>query len=242
MTLPLALISPQWQCPENIVAYTTTKAGGVSEGDFVGLNVGAHVGDNLHHVQANRSLLPHSEKITWLEQVHGNRVARLPTQNVQADAAFSTSSLHFCAVMTADCVPILLCDVKGTQVAAVHAGWKGLENHIIENAITAFDNAPGELMAWIGPAICEACYEVDEHLASVFKRYPTAIKQGQTSNKFLLNLPLIAEYQLKELGLSNVTQSHLCTYCREDLFYSHRHATHQHKPNTGRIVSVIGLK
>lgn len=242
MTSPPALITPQWQCPKSIVAFTTTKAGGVSEGDFVGLNVGAHVGDDLDHVQVNRGMLPHSKKITWLEQVHGNRVARLPTRDMRADAAFSTSSMHFCAVMTADCVPILLCDVKGTQVAAVHAGWKGLENRIIANAVDIFDTEPSDVMAWIGPAICGACYEVDAHIANVFKRYPTAIEQGQTFSKFLLNLPLIAEYQLKELGVLSVLQSHLCTYCREDLFYSHRHATHHHKPSTGRIVSVIGLK
>jgi len=100
----LDLITPAWSCPANVVAYTTTRMGGTSIGDFAGLNVGAHVGDDLLLVKANRSLIPHSEKITWLEQVHSNRVVSLPSADTTADASYSSSTSHFCAVMTADCV------------------------------------------------------------------------------------------------------------------------------------------
>ncbi|WP_394221053.1 peptidoglycan editing factor PgeF [Alteromonas gracilis] len=238
----LNLITPQWPCPPNIVAYTTTRSGGASVGDFAGLNVGSHVGDDLLMVKANRSLLPYSDKITWLEQVHSNRVVSLPSVDTTADAAYSTSTSHFCAVMTADCVPILLCDDQGQEVAAVHAGWKGLDSKIIANAVARFTFPASKLMAWIGPAISGCCYEVDVDLANKFKHVENAVSMSANKGKFLLNLPLIAQTQLIEAGVTNVTQSNLCTYSDEQRFYSHRRATHQHKRTTGRIVSVIGIR
>lgn len=210
-------------------------------GDFAGLNVGAHVGDDLLLVKANRSLIPHSEKITWLEQVHGNRVVSLPSVDTTADAAYSSSKSHFCAVMTADCVPILLCDESGEQVAAVHAGWKGLETNIITNAVGHFSCNANKLIAWIGPAISGACYEVDAQLASKFSHIDGAIANSTNKGKYLLDLPLVAQMQLQQTGVGDITQSNLCTYTDERRFYSHRRATHQNKRTTGRMVSVIGM-
>ncbi len=235
------LIRPNWDCPKNVVAYCSTRVGGSSLGDFKGLNVGAHVGDEPEAVKANRNMLPYIDKITWLEQVHGNRVTALPTEDITADASSSSSCRHFCAVMTADCVPILLCDNTGTQVAAVHAGWKGLESEIIANAVNTFSGSPQNIIAWIGPAISGMCYEVDETLARRFGNYKDAVIKGDRAGKFLLDLPYIAEQQLKNAKVGSVTQSRLCTYSREDLFFSHRRATHQNKSSTGRMVSVIGL-
>ena len=237
----LDLVTPAWSCPSNVVAYTTTRSGGGSMGDFAGLNVGAHVGDDLLLVKANRSLIPHSEKITWLEQVHSNRVVSLPSADTTADAAYSSSKSHFCAVMTADCVPILLCDGSGQEVAAVHAGWKGLETNIIKNAVGQFSCDTHKLMAWIGPAISGACYEVDAQLASKFRHIKGAIADSPNEGKYLLDLPLIAQMQLQQAGVDIITQSNLCTYSDEQRFYSHRRATHQSKRTTGRMVSVIGL-
>lgn len=210
-------------------------------GDFSGLNVGAHVGDDLLLVKANRHQLPHNDKITWLEQVHSNKVVSLPTVDTTADAAISESSNFYCAVMTADCVPVLLSNRTGTQVAAVHAGWKGLESGIIANTVHAFSCEPSEIIAWVGPAICGQCYEVDSQVANRFSAYPLAVTPSENQNKFLLNLPAIAEQQLANVKVTSVTQSGLCTYCQPDKFYSHRLATHQNKRSTGRIVSVIGL-
>lgn len=237
----LDLVTPAWSCPSNVVAYTTTRSGGGSMGDFAGLNVGAHVGDDLLLVKANRSLIPHSEKITWLEQVHSNRVVSLPSADTTADAAYSSSKSHFCAVMTADCVPILLCDGSGQEVAAVHAGWKGLETNIIKNAVGQFSCDTHKLMAWIGPAISGACYEVDAQLASKFRHIKGVIADSPNEGKYLLDLPLIAQMQLQQAGVDIITQSNLCTYSDERRFYSHRRATHQNKRTTGRMVSVIGL-
>lgn len=237
----LDLITPAWSCPPNIVAYTTTRMGGASVGDFAGLNVGAHVGDDLMLVKANRSLIPHSEKITWLEQVHSNRVVSLPSADTTADAAYSSSNSHFCAVMTADCVPILLCDESGQEVAAVHAGWKGLESNIIKNAISRFKSKPSKLIAWVGPAISGGCYEVDAELANKFRHVEGAISDSANKGKFLLDLPRVTRVQLQQAGVENITLSNLCTYTDEKRFYSHRRATHQNKRTTGRMVSVIGI-
>ncbi|MDP6880514.1 MAG: peptidoglycan editing factor PgeF [Alteromonas macleodii] len=237
----LDLITPVWSCPANVVAYTTTRMGGTSIGDFAGLNVGAHVGDDLLLVKANRSLIPHSEKITWLEQVHSNRVVSLPSADTTADASYSSSTSHFCAVMTADCVPILLCDESGQEVAAVHAGWKGLDTNIIGNAVSHFGSDAKKLIAWVGPAISGPCYEVDAQLASKFRHIDGAIANSSDRGKYLLDLPLVAQVQLQQAGVENITQSNLCTYTDEQRFYSHRRATHQNKRTTGRIVSVIGL-
>ncbi len=236
------LITPAWSCPDNVVAYTSTRNGGISRGIYEGLNVGAHVGDDLAVVKQNRSKLPLSSKITWLEQVHGCTVATLPTTAITADAAYTDKPEQFCAVMTADCVPILLCDTAGSEVAAVHAGWKGLDIKIIAETLRCFSNSPSSIMAWIGPAICNKCYEVDSGVAFRFSQYDGVVTPSKNSDKYYLNLPLIAQLQLNSLGVNQVTQSCLCTYCESHMFYSHRKATHDNAKATGRIVSAIGFR
>jgi len=236
------IVVPQWQVPENILAYTSTRLGGVSHGDYGSNNVGDHVGDKASAVAINRANLPAANHITWLKQVHGNHVVTLPSETTEGDAAFTAQQGQCCAVMTADCVPILICDEAGTQVAAVHAGWKGLSLNIISKTIAHFSSPPTRLQAWVGPAICQQCYEVNEKLADTFAGFPNAIEKGKSDDKFQLNLPLIAETQLRSLNIGQVVQSNLCTYCDADRFYSHRRATHQGKQATGRIVSVIGLR
>lgn len=248
-----SIITPSWRAPDNVIAYTSTRYHGVSEGAFAGCNVGLHVGDDPSAVKHNRASLLYAERINWLQQVHGNNVIHLPacdthiidgSQQVAegADAAISSSDSHFCGVMTADCVPILLCDNAGTQVAAIHAGWQGLRLDIIAKCVTKFTAQPNALMAWIGPAICQQCYEVDGQLAETFSHYPGAIAAGASENKYQLNLPAIAEFQLLSLGVNQVEKSEYCTYCQPELFYSHRRATHEGLSATGRMVSVIGLR
>lgn len=247
MSIESHFIKPCWTLPPNIVAYTTTRLGGYSQAAYKGLNVGMHVGDNTESVNKNRALLPNSNKLLWLNQVHGSEIVQLDSTleshtPPDADGAFSCSADYHCAVMTADCLPVLMCDNKGTQVAAVHAGWKGLALRILENAVRHFSVPLHEISVWIGPAICKTCYEVDEGLMSKFAHYPSAIAPSRNVNKYLLDLPHIAKLQLNEIGIDNVTLSHLCTYCDKDTFYSHRYATHHGLSSTGRIVSVIGLR
>ena len=261
MSINKRFITPE--CfPDNVVAYTSTRLSGVSNeafsdskaltdsraqedevaNDYRWFNVGAHVGDDIKSVNDNRANLPYSDKITWLEQVHGKTVVTLPASSIVADASFSSSSAHFCAVMTADCVPVLLSDSRGKEVSAIHAGWKGLEANIIANAVAHFSSTPSQLVAWIGPAICGACYEVDETLADKFSHYEDSVKQKNEADKYLLDLPNIANLQLARLGIKHISQSNLCTYCQNDVFYSHRKATHDNYGATGRIVSVIGFR
>ena len=185
----LDLVTPAWSCPSNVVAYTTTRSGGGSMGDFAGLNVGAHVGDDLLLVKANRSLIPNSEKITWLEQVHSNRVVSLPSADTTADAAYSSSKSHFCAVMTADCVPILLCDGSGQEVAAVHAGWKGLETNIIKNAVIAIRCLQGDRVqkSIVGVETVDNIEKNDGHTSILREN----LKQSLISNPKCRNLKVL---------------------------------------------------
>ncbi|GGW85655.1 peptidoglycan editing factor PgeF [Alteromonas halophila] len=237
----LSLIYPVWEAPPDILAYTTTRAGGISEGTYASLNVGEHVGDEPGRVKHNRSLLPGAQGITWLQQVHSNDVVTLPATLHKADAAISRTPGLSCAVMTADCVPVLLCNQTGTEVAAIHAGWRGLADGVIGNTVRAMTSPAAQLFAWIGPAICGDCYEVDQQLAAQFDSVPGAVKR-RNDNKALLDLPLIAEYQLLASSIRSVVQSKACTYTDSTRFFSHRRASHAGNINTGRQVSVIGIR
>lgn len=242
MTTRLTLISPKWAVspPKNIVSYSTTCADGVSTGNYQSLNLGDHVCDDSFAVVQNRKLLPYSKKIHWLEQHHSNSVVKLPSTNHYADGTISHDSQHFCAVMTADCVPVLLCDLHGREVAALHAGWKGLSLKILQRAVRIMNTKPAQLQAWIGPAICQDCYEVPAQVANQFSTYSQAIKPSRNPQKFLLNLPLIAQLQLQQVGLRFITQSGLCTYT-DERFFSHRRSSHLGVGHTGRQASVIGM-
>jgi YfiH family protein len=157
----LEVIVPEWNAPENIKAFFTLRSGGMSAcayGDkdgFCGLNLGNHVGDNKYSVRGNRRIVTDmlGAEPKWLSQVHSSRVVRAEEQ---ADAEFTTAAGIPCVVMTADCVPVLLCDKKGIVIAAAHAGWKGLADGVLQNTVAAMRKEIGdeaEIIAWIGPHI-----------------------------------------------------------------------------------------
>jgi len=245
----LSLIVPDWPAPSNVFAYTSTRQGGESTGVYAGCNVGLHVGDNASHVLANRAGLPESDRLVWLNQVHGNTVVvldatslALETGATEADASLSRTPDVACAIMTADCVPVLLTNKAGTEVAAVHAGWQGLDSQIIAETVKRLHACSQDLLAWIGPAISQACYEVPDSLASRFAQYDGVIKPAGVDGKSLLDLAGIAAKQLAACGVEHVVNSGLCTYRDETRFFSHRRATHQRHQTTGRMVSVIGMR
>ncbi|MDC8832792.1 peptidoglycan editing factor PgeF [Alteromonas gilva] len=240
MNFELPTVVPQWPAPPNVVAYCTTRDGGVSQGPYQSLNLGFHVHDDPAAVTQNRKRLPHADKLRWLEQIHGHDVIVLPSTQHTADAAISRTPEHYCAVMTADCIPLLLCNKQGTEVAAVHAGWQGLKVKIIEHTLARLSADAQDVYAWIGPAICQQCYEVSHQVAQYFSQYPGVLTRSASADKYLLNLPLVAEYQLLAAGVKNIVQSGLCTY-QDARFFSHRQASHHHCQQTGRQVSVIGL-
>lgn len=240
MNCDIPLIIPTWDAPANVLAYCSTREGGCSTGPYASLNVGMHVGDCAASVSRNRQLLPSHQKLHWLNQVHGDQVVELPSSKTEADAAISRSPEHYCAVMTADCVPVLLCNTTATEVAAIHAGWKGLHLNIIAQTVATMQSPANSLFAWIGPSISQPHYEVGEQVARHFSQYPGAIIRSSNADKYLIDLPMVAQYQLSAVGIANVTSAPLCTYS-DERFFSHRQATHHQQQQTGRMVSVIGL-
>jgi polyphenol oxidase len=139
-------------------------------------------------------------------------------------------------ILTADCLPITLCNKQGNEVAAIHAGWRGLYNGVIENTLSELASPPSELMAWIGPAICQRCYEVgDEVYKSFTEKHPKSKQAFQAFNqKWMAHLPLIAEIILNQLGVLSIYQSDLCTFESNNDFYSYRR-----EQQTGRIATFV---
>lgn len=240
----LPVITPDWPAPPHVKAIQTTRLGGVSQGPYASLNLGDHVQDQPMHVAANRqrlsALLP-AEPV-WLQQVHGVRVIdAAQAQCVEtADASFATRKHIVCVVMTADCLPLLLCDRAGSVVAAVHAGWRGLCDGVIEATVAALSaHVPvDQLLAWCGPAIGPQAFEVGAEVrAQMMARDAAAVEafvpQGE---KWLANLYLLARQRLAKLGVTQVYGGDACTYQSPEQYFSYRR-----DGVTGRMASAIWL-
>ena len=251
MTTGLAAdASNDWLRPDigarGIQVISTTRAGGASTGNFAGFNVGGHVGDSDEIVQANRQLLygqlARASTITWLNQVHGTRVIHAPSEyskSVEADAVWSDESGFACAVMTADCLPVMLADVDGKYVAAAHCGWRGLAGGILKRTIEAMPVDPSRLVAWLGPAIGPSAFEVGGDVLAAFYLAKDDLAVHTipvTDNKYFLDLNILAGRQLLALGLdpSLVSGGYTCTYSDPKRFYSYRR-----EGETGRMVTLI---
>ncbi|KTD59227.1 peptidoglycan editing factor PgeF [Legionella shakespearei] len=233
--------SANWPAPANVSAVTTTRVQGFSQAPYDQNNLGLHVGDNDLHVMKNRQqlseLLNLPAEPIWLEQTHSTTcIIAEKESNRNADAAVTRSFLHPLVIMTADCLPIMLCNKQGDEIAAIHAGWRGLCNGIVENTLSKMDSNPSELLAWIGPAICGKCYEVGEEMYSAFtSKYPQSNRSFKpVQSKWMANLPEIAEMVLNLQGVNAVYQSDLCTFELKNQFYSYRR-----EPQTGRIGTLI---
>ena len=232
---------PNWPAPSNISALTTTREGGSSLAPYSSNNLALHVGDQHEQVIHNRIELARRLSLpnqpAWLEQTHTNHCVVVDEDHDRnADAAISRSTALPLAIMTADCLPILLCDQAGTEIAAVHAGWKGLLNGIVENTINKMHTTPKELLAWVGPAICQRCYETggDVHKAYI-NRYPFTQDAFQcNASSVHANLPKLAELILHATGVNAVFQSQACTFELEKQFYSYRR-----QAQTGRMATLI---
>ena len=249
------LIKPNWPAPEHVQAFTTTRTGGVSKPPFDSLNLALHVNDNPHYVALNRQLvtkqLP-SEPV-WLNQTHSNNIAFLDDDvdlNQVFDASMTCTTGKVCAVMTADCLPVLITNEQGTIAAAVHAGWQGLANKIIIKTIiqmvTRYHVKPSKLLVWLGPAISQRHFEIDSEVKlrlqnSMKSAGEAPFVKGIKANKWYADVYQIAREQLAEVKVTQVYGGDYCTYADEQLFYSHRRATHHHIESTGRMVSVINL-
>ncbi|MDO8313434.1 MAG: peptidoglycan editing factor PgeF [Sideroxyarcus sp.] len=221
-------IYPDWPAPANVKALQTTRHGGISAAPFDTLNLGSHVGDVPRAVAHNRQLLAPlmpSEPV-WLEQVHGTVVASADAADcrVQADACIARHRGAVCVVMTADCLPLLLCDEAGTVVGAVHAGWKGLAAGVIEATVKAMDVAPHKLMAWLGPAISQQSFEVGGEVRAVFMAHDVRAAEAfiPHGEKFHADIYQLAHLRLHALGITRIFGGNLCTFHQRDKFFSYR--------------------
>ena len=251
----LNMITPNWPAPSHVKSLQTTRVGGFSIAPFNSLNLAMHVQDSPLAVAKNRqqlaAYLP-SEPV-WVNQVHGVEAidAAQSTCLQNADASFTTQKNVVCVTMTADCLPILLCDVSGTAVAAVHAGWRGLCDGVIEETVRKIPVQPNVLMAWLGPAIGPNAFEVggevrqqfidkDKNAANAFKPVDTEGVAKPSADKWLGDLYLIAQQRLKALGVTHIygggISDDFCTYTDEQRFFSFRRDN-----QTGRMASLIWL-
>jgi len=237
-------IVPDWPAPAGVRTLITTRAGGASRGAYAGLNLGMRSGDAAEDVARNRASLRQwlPAEPLWLRQVHGTRVVEADTAegNPEADAAFARRPGRVCAALTADCLPLLLCDEQGTTVAAVHAGWRGLCSGVIEQALRAMERPPQALLAYLGPAIGPDAYEVGAELRQAFvaadAESAAAFAPGKPG-KFHADLYALARRRLARSGVARVYGGGYCTYTERERFYSYRR-----DGATGRMASLIWME
>jgi YfiH family protein len=232
-------LKANWQAPSFVHAYTTRQ----HPHSATNFNLADHVNDDPNVVLANRekvkSIFSFSKEPAWLNQTHSIDCVEVDISNQRhADAAITRSIHQPLVILTADCLPILICHRYQTEIAAVHAGWRGLYDGIIQNTIQKLNDKPENYMAWIGPAICGNCYQVGpelyEKFTSKYDQSEICFHQEEAHFKFHLNH--MAEKILVQHGISNIFQSNNCTY-EDPLFYSYRR-----QPQTGRIATFIWLE
>jgi hypothetical protein len=233
--------APDWPAPPNVRAWVTERGSAARYGT---LNLALHVGDAAPAVAANRARLRAALELRseprWLTQVHGVRVLDLDREpGSEADGAVTRSARVVCAVLTADCLPVLLCDREGSRVGVAHAGWRGLLNGVLPAAVTALGAEPSNVIAWLGPAIGQAAYEVGAEVRDAF-----VARRQDASRRFIENprarwqadLYGLARDALRSAGVQSVHGGGFCTYTEAERFFSHRR-----EAPCGRMASLIWL-
>jgi YfiH family protein len=238
-------IVADWPAPARVWALTTTRTGGASRGAYASFNLGEHVGDDPQAVQHNRARLRTALALPadprWLKQVHGVDVvnAAHATVGVEADGAWTDRSGVVCAVLTADCLPIFLCDTRATKVALLHAGWRGLARGIVESGVRALNAPAHELLAWLGPAIGPDAYEIGEDMRRAFVQADAGDAEAfrpAGPGRWRADLYALARRRLYRSGVHAVTGGERCTLRERERFYSYRR-----DGVTGRMASLIWL-
>lgn len=237
-------ITPDWPAPPRVRALVTTRRGGVSGGNLASFNLAEHVGDDPAVVAGNRRILRQHlpGDPLWLAQVHGVHCvdAAQAQPGVAADACVAHAPDQVCVVMTADCLPVLLCDTAGTAVGVAHAGWRGLAAGVIESAVAAMACPPSRLLAWLGPAIGPSAFEVGDEVRAAFIAIDAAAADAfapQAVGKWHCDLYLLARQRLNACGVGEISGGDFCTFSDAGRFYSFRRDR-----QTGRMASLIWLE
>jgi len=248
MTSELDLIRPDWPAPDRVRTASTTRLGGVSQPPWHSLNLGSHVQDDPQHVSVNRGRLA-SELVLkqgafgWLSQVHGTEIVALPGDGIpEADASITTQPGQVCAILTADCLPVLLRDRAGKQVAAAQAGWRGLWAGILEQVVASFTAPSAEIIAWLGPAIGPSHFEVgpevrDEFMTADARAAEAFSTSGARTGHFMADIYCLARQRLEKAGVSAVYGGDLWTVSDPQRCYSYRR-----DGQTGRMATLIWLE
>lgn len=235
----IQLFTPDWTLPEGIQARFTGRQGGCSQAPYQSFNLGNHVGDQAQHWKKNRQTLlqnlPGATQIQWLKQIHGNDVVEACGGSVtlQADAVTTEELGLACAIMTADCLPVLFSDHAGKRVAAAHAGWRGLAEGVLLNTLACFEQ-PASVTAYLGPAIGFDAFEVGPEVRQAFAWASDACFQQGEGDRYYADLYQIAREQLTQAGVKSIGGGELCTYRQGDDFFSYRR-----DGVTGRQATVI---
>ena len=238
-------LAADWPAPENIHAGCTTRGGGTSRFAYDSLNLAAHVGDDERNVLHNRRFLIDRLNLpaepVWLEQKHGCRIIN-PVDAIkerQADGMYTDCVGHVCVVLTADCLPLLICDRSGQEIAAIHIGWRGYAKNIVAAAIKTFRQHPRNLLAWIGPCISARHYEVGREVRDacvVINKESSSAFSPSRKDHWFADIQLLVRFQLRACGLENISGGEFCTFTDKELFYSFRR-----DGVTGRMASLIWM-
>lgn len=242
----IRLLKPDWPVPAQVKSLITTRQGGVSRPPYDQLNLAQHVGDQAEAVARNRALLREEGALPadpfWLQQVHGCAVADAASDEsgCEADAVFSRQPGRVCAVLTADCLPLLMVDRDGREICAVHAGWRGLAGGVIESALSRFTREPQELMVWLGPAIGPRAFEVGDDVYEAFvgrNREDAVAFSRNPQGRWMADIYRLARQRLARFGVGYVGGGDYCTWSQPVDFYSYRR-----DGMTGRMASLIWLE
>ena len=236
---------PEWPAPSHIKSMQTRRLGGKSKGKYRSFNIATHVNDDINAVDFNRGLLNEYLPNTpcWLNQTHSADVVELPSPSLNADACFTKDKNTICVVQTADCLPLLVTNIDGTIVAAIHAGWRGLLDGVIENTIEKMNISPNKLLVWLGPAISQKHFEVGFDVKNSFcEKHIEAEKAFHlvSDQKWLADIYALAKIRLNLCGVKQIyggsVSDNYCTFANEVDYFSYRR-----DGITGRMASLIWI-
>lgn len=241
------ILVPEWELPKGVKAFYSSRHGGESLAPFDSFNIATHVDDDAMDVDFNRQQLPLHDRIAWLNQIHSTRCVEannqyfLSLEPAKADASYSRMPNVVCAVMTADCLPILISSKNSECIAAVHAGWRGLAGGVLQNTIKMLGCDTKDLTVWVGPHISQKNYKVGQELVRAFSAFSHAF-DVDTKGDHYCSLFAIAESIALSLGVKEIVNADICTFDNHKDFYSHRYVSNLSKPITGRFVSGIYIE